>query len=112
MLRFYRESLPSPRQTVNRSQRLSQTLPLAFWAYWLIICLGVSIEWCLIFWGADFLEKVVGLSRVNAATMMIIFFGAMVLGRFAGSRLSRRLSSATLLQLAVGITVVGFPIFG
>jgi predicted MFS family arabinose efflux permease len=111
MLRFYREPLPSPRQTLNRSHRLNQTLPLVFWAYWLIICLGVSIEWCLIFWGADFLEKVVGLSRVDAATMMIIFFGAMVLGRFAGSRLSRRLSTATLLKLAIGITLVGFPIF-
>ncbi len=111
MLYFYRESLPSPRQTAHRSQRLGRTLPLVFWAYWVIICLSVSIEWCFIFWGADFLEKVVGLSRVNAATMMIVFFGAMVLGRFAGSRLSRRLSSATLLQLAIGITVVGFPIF-
>jgi fucose permease len=84
---------------------------VAFWTYWLVIYLGVSIEWCLIFWGADFLEKVVGLSQINAATMMIVFFGAMVLGRVAGSRLSRSVPSAKLLLLAIGITIAGFPVF-
>jgi predicted MFS family arabinose efflux permease len=106
---FRRVSLPQA--AVPRSQAAAQTLPLVFWAYWFVICLGVSIEWCLIFWGADFLEKVVGLSRVNAATMMSLFFGAMVLGRFAGSWLSRVVPSASLLLLAIGITMLGFPLF-
>jgi fucose permease len=108
---FRHVSLPRSRQAISRSQDSTQTLPLVFWAYWFVICLGVSIEWCLIFWGADFLEKVIGLSRVNAATMMSVFFGAMVLGRFAGSRLSRVVPSASLLLLAIGITLVGFPLF-
>jgi MFS family permease len=110
-LYFRRESLPEAPQTTSHSQRIGQALPLIFWAYWFIICLGVSIEWCLIFWGADFLEKVVGLSQVNAATMMSVFFAAMVLGRFIGSRLSRVVSSAMLLLLATAITAVGFPVF-
>ncbi|HXV41698.1 MAG TPA: MFS transporter [Anaerolineae bacterium] len=103
--------VPLPQAAMPRSQVTAQTLPLVFWAYWFVICLGVSIEWCLIFWGADFLEKVVGLSRVNAATMMSLFFGAMVLGRLAGSWLSRVVPGATLLLLATGITMVGFPLF-
>jgi predicted MFS family arabinose efflux permease len=111
VLLFYRESLPGPRRAATQSHGLSQTLPVAFWTYWLVIYLGVSIEWCLIFWGADFLEKVVGLSQINAATMMIVFFGAMVLGRVAGSRLSRSVPSAKLLLLAIGITIAGFPVF-
>jgi fucose permease len=106
---FRRVSLPQA--AMLRSQATAQTLPLVFWAYWFVICLGVSIEWCLIFWGADFLEKVVGLSQVNAAIMMSLFFGAMVLGRFAGSWLSRVVPSPTLLLLAIGITMVGFPLF-
>ncbi|MBI1879814.1 MAG: MFS transporter, partial [Chloroflexi bacterium] len=110
-LRFHRESFPAVQQATPRSRATNQTLPLVFWAYWFVICLGVSIEWCLIFWGADFLEKVAGLSQVNAATMMSVFFIAMVLGRFAGSRLSRVVPSATLLLLATVITVLGFPLF-
>jgi fucose permease len=108
---FRQETIPSPRPAALRRPLQGQPLPIAFWAYWVVICLGVSIEWCLIFWGADFLEKVIGLSQVNAATMMSIFFGAMVIGRFAGSRLSRIRPGATLLLLALGITIVGFPMF-
>ncbi|MBE7552083.1 MAG: MFS transporter [Anaerolineales bacterium] len=108
---FHSELLPAAKAATTRSRTTSQPLPLVFWAYWLVIYLGVSIEWCLIFWGADFLEKVIGLSQVNAATMMSVFFVAMVVGRFVGSRLSRVFPSAPLLLVAGGITVIGFPIF-
>ncbi len=110
-LSFRRESFPEAKRAASYSQAPGQPLPLVFWAYWFVVCLGVSIEWCLIFWGADFLEKVIGLSQVNAATMMSVFFVAMVLGRFAGSRLSRVIPGATLLLIATGITVLGFPLF-
>jgi fucose permease len=110
-LRYHREPLPAAKPAAARFQAPRQSLPLVFWAYWLVIYLGVSIEWCLIFWGADFLEKVIGLSQVNAATMMSVFFVAMVVGRFVGSRLSRLVPSASLLLIAIGITVIGFPIF-
>jgi fucose permease len=110
-LRYHREALPAANPVTSRSYAAAQSLPLVFWAYWLVIYLGVSIEWCLIFWGADFLEKVIGLSQVNATTMMSVFFVAMVIGRFVGSCLSRLVSSASLLLIAVGITVAGFPIF-
>ncbi|MCK6623968.1 MAG: MFS transporter [Anaerolineae bacterium] len=110
-LRFRRQLLPERQRGSSHSRAGSRPLPLVFWAYWFVICISVSVEWCLIFWGADFLEKVVGLSQVNAATMMSIFFGAMVVGRFVGSRLTRILSGATLLLLAIGITLVGFPLF-
>jgi fucose permease len=51
------------------------------------------------------------LSKVNAATMMGLFFGAMVIGRIAGSRLSRTIPSPTLLLAALGIVVIGFPLY-
>jgi predicted MFS family arabinose efflux permease len=110
-LGFRRETIPAPRPAALRHPAQGQPLPIAFWAYWVVICLGVSIEWCLIFWGADFLEKVIGLGQINAATMMSLFFGAMVVGRFAGSRLSRTRPSETLLLFALGITLAGFPLF-
>ncbi|NJN94715.1 MAG: MFS transporter [Anaerolineales bacterium] len=110
-LRFRRQPLPERQKVSLRTQAGKQSLPLVFWAYWFVICLSVSIEWCLIFWGADFLEKVIGLSQVNAATMMSVFFGAMVVGRVVGSGLTRIMPGAKLLLLAIGVTIIGFPLF-
>jgi fucose permease len=109
--RFLRVSIPDTRGASPRSGPAGRGLPLSFWAYWLVIILCVSVEWCLVFWGADFLESSLGLSKVNAATTMSIFFLAMVLGRLSGSRLSRAVSSANLLLFALGISLAGFPIF-
>jgi MFS family permease len=89
----------------------SSALPAGFWAFWVVVVLVVSIEWCLVVWGADYLETVIGLSKVNAATAMGVFFVAIVVGRFVGSRLARRLPGATLLLLALAVTAAGFPLF-
>ncbi|MEW6579319.1 MAG: MFS transporter [Chloroflexota bacterium] len=83
-------------------------LPAVFWAYWLVIFLGVSVEWCVIFWGADFLETSVGLRRVDASTLMSVFFAAMLLGRILGSRLSRGAPIGPLLLAAVLVAAAGF----
>jgi fucose permease len=109
--RFLRLTIPGARQGSTHSGPSIRGLPLSFWAYWVVLVLCVSVEWCLVFWGADFLENTLGMSKVNAATTMSIFFLAMVLGRLAGSRLSRGMSSATLLLFALSISLAGFPVF-
>lgn len=83
-------------------------LPAAFWAYWLVVFLCVAIEWSVIFWGADFLETSVGLRKVDASTLMSVFFAAHLLGRAAGSRLARRVPVGALLLTAALIAVAGF----
>lgn len=110
-LSFYRVAIPEAKPSLTQSASGRRRLPPVFWAYWIVNFIGVSIEWCLIFWGADFLEKVIGLSQINAVTLMSVFLGAMVLGRFAGSRLSRVIPSARLLLGAMIITLIGFPLF-
>ncbi len=110
--RFYREPIPdcSPDRVKSRAGGRTR-LPAAFWAYWVLICLVVSIEWCLVVWGADYLEHIAGLSKVNASTTMGVFFAAMLLGRLIGSGLARILSGTTLLLIALGVASVGFPVF-
>ncbi|MGQ9851743.1 MAG: MFS transporter [Aggregatilineaceae bacterium] len=83
-------------------------LPGLFWAYWLVVFLSVSAEWSTIFWGADFLETSVGLRKVDAATLMSVFFGAILLGRILGSRLARRIPLSTLLPGAALLAWGGF----
>lgn len=106
---FGRTAVPAIRTT--KSERARQTLPRRFWLFWFVMVIAVSIEWCLTFWGNDFLRKVVGLAPADAATLMGIYFGAIVLGRIAGSRLARQMSDVQLLWSVIGVTIAGFPLF-
>lgn len=100
-----------PGTSMGAHGRGRRGLPGAFYAYALVISLGVAVEWCVVFWAADFLERSAGLARPDAATAMAAFFVAMVMGRFAGSRLAARMPSANLLQGALLLTGAGFLVF-
>jgi len=102
---------PSTTSTQADPPRLKQRLPRLFWIYWVAIVLAVSVEFCMISWSADYLEKVLGLLKAEAAQAVSLFFAGMILGRFAGSRLVRRFSTARLLVAALALAAVGFLIF-
>jgi MFS family permease len=110
ILRYRRQQFPEAPPDVEGGGR-SRGLPRLFWAYWLVMTLGVAIEWSLVFWGADFLNGVAGLARTDAVTLMSVFFLAMVSGRFAGSRLTRRIAAAKLLLLAQAVALLGFLLY-
>ncbi|MCC7448624.1 MAG: MFS transporter [Anaerolineae bacterium] len=110
-LRYWHTAVPEA-PDYHKTEAMQQgPLPPLFWVYWGIVVFSTSIEWCTIFWGADFLEKVVGLNKIDAASLVSVFFIASVTGRLVGSRLTRILPGSTLLMLASGITLVGFLCF-
>ena len=88
-----------------------QQLPVAFWMLCLALFLLVAVEWCMAYWGADFLASVVGLERATAATAMTLFFVAMAGGRLIGSRLARRYSGLNLLLAAIAVALAEFLLF-
>ncbi|MBN1200271.1 MAG: MFS transporter [Anaerolineae bacterium] len=89
----------------------TRALPSIFWVYWLTLVLGVSVEWSVVSWGANFLVSANDLANADASIVMTLFFVAMVIGRAAGSRSSRRLNIIWLLYAALGIGGAGFMIF-
>ena len=109
-LRSHAVTIPphTARPSLSPATGRAARLPAVFWAYWLVVFLGVSVEWCVIFWGPDFLETSVGLRRVDASTLMSVFFAAHLLGRILGSRLSRRMPVGPLLLAAVSVAAAGF----
>lgn len=107
---FSGERVPPSESTAMSPESKPGKLPRTYWLYWTVIALGVAVEWSMIFWGADFLENVVGLSKVDAAGSMAIFFAAMLIGRISGSRLARMFPTSRLLIAAILTMVVGFPI--
>ena len=110
-LTFYRQAIPD--RPVARAQSTPEggRLPAAFWLYWIVLFFVVAVEMSVVVWATDFLDSVAGLSRTDAVLGYSAFPAAMLVGRIAGSRLTRRSSSLTLLLMALGVTLVGFPLF-
>jgi fucose permease len=102
---------PLGRASTQASDKASSALPARFWIYFGVLFLGVSVEWCVAYWGADFLENGVGLERSAAASALSVFFVAMLAGRLLGSRLARGMAGGTLLLATLCLALAGFPLF-
>ena len=111
-LAFFFRPPDLPRTTAKDEDRpVGLALPPRYWGLWALVALGVASEWCVAYWGADFLADGTGLGRAAAATSLTAFFVAMMVGRIASSRLARYLPAALLLAATLGLALVGFPLF-
>lgn len=112
LLRVFFQHVPFPESPASLPHQLHSRskLPRIYWIYWNILVLAVSVEFCIIFWSATFLEMERGLPKANAAFVMSLFLGAMVLGRLIGSRISHYAQSEKIVLGSVGISFVGFLI--
>ncbi len=91
--------------------RARQPLTILFWVYWTALALAVSVEFCMIFWSADYLANVLGMLKADAAQAVSLFLAGMILGRLAGSRLVQRFSAAKLVTAAILLASGGFLVF-
>ncbi len=107
---FNRVALPQatsdPTDSTSR-QRLS----VLYWVYWAALVLAVSVEFCMIFWSADYLENSLGLPKVDAASAVSLFLGGMIVGRLAGSRLVQRLATQHVIIGSILAAGIGFLMF-
>ncbi|MDQ5854686.1 MAG: MFS transporter, partial [Chloroflexota bacterium] len=108
---FGREPFPQTARAGMTDAAARPPLPAAFWAYWIVMLLIVSTEFCILLWGADFLATVVGLTRSAAAAALSGFLLAVVVGRIVGSRLAGYNADARLFLGALAITGAGFGIY-
>ena len=97
--------------TVEELAQSRQPLPALFWLYWVGIVLSVSVEFCMIFWSADYLEQVLGLIKADAAQAVSLFLAAMIVGRIAGSRLVQRYSTRGVVTVSIVVAGIGFLLF-
>jgi len=110
-LGFGHPTLPpsaAPQEEVPSTRR---PLPGLFWVYWLGIVLAVSVEFCMIFWSADYLENSLGILKVQAAQSVSLFLAAMIVGRLAASRLVQFFSVHRVVTASVLVAGTGFAIF-
>jgi len=93
------------------STRSRRALPRLFWVYWVALFLGVAVEFCMVFWSADYLEQVLGIGKASAAQAVSLFLAAMIMGRVIGSRLVQRFSPRTVVSISILIAGLGFLLF-
>lgn len=106
-----RGAAPTTSTPAKETTQPHQPLPLLFWIYWVALVLAVSVEFCMIFWSADYLENVLGMLKVSAAQSVSLFLAAMIVGRMAGSRLVQRFSTRSVVAISILIAGVGFLVF-
>ncbi len=104
---FNRVSFP-PTQTPADSNRGERQLPALYWVYWAALVVAVSVEFCMIFWSADYLETGLGMPKAEAAQAVSVFLGGMIVGRLASSRLVQRFSTHQIVTGSLLVATVGF----
>jgi fucose permease len=111
LLGFGRAAPPPLTSHEEDSPSTRRTLPLLFWVYWVALVLAVSVEFCMIFWSADYLENSLGMLKANAAQAVSIFLGGMIVGRLAGSRLVQLFSTRRVVIASILVAASGFLLF-
>jgi MFS family permease len=98
-------------QPAAEARPASQPLPRRFWLFWLAIILVVAVEYCMVFWSADYLRSVSGLSIGIAAQAVSLFQAGMILGRLSASRLLLRFSVTQILTASMALAAAGFLLY-
>ena len=110
-LGFGRGTPPQSSSGATRLASARRPLPIRYWVYWAALVLAVSVEFCMIFWSADYLENGLGMTKVNAVQALSLFLAAMIVGRFAGSRLVQRFAPRNVVIASILLAGAGFALY-
>jgi fucose permease len=108
---FGRVSLPATAATRLEPDRRGESLPVLYWTYWVALALAVAVEFCMIFWSADYLQHALGMAQANAAQAVSLFLIGMIAGRVAGSRIVPRIPINKFVTLSILVAGIGFMIY-
>ena len=92
------------------SRQVSGRLPGAFWIATTMLVCATGAEWCITSWGATFVKDAADVSADTAVSLMIGYFGGVVVGRTVGSRLARQRDPATVFAVALVVAAAGFAV--
>lgn len=80
-----------------------------------LVAVGIGIEFCVVYFGAELLSATTSLSTKAAVTAMALFYAGLLAGRVAGGALARtpgrgsRLLSASLAVTLAGVLALWLP---
>jgi MFS family permease len=102
---------PLPPAPAGRPAGRRGRLSLSCWLLAGLVAVGIAVEFCLIYFGAEVLTST-GLRTAQAATAMSGFYLGILGGRVCGAYLTRRAGRAVpLLWTSLAVTAAGFGLF-
>jgi len=84
------------------------SLPFLYWVYWFGLVLAVSVEFCMVFWSAAYMETILGMDKANAAQAVSLFMAGMIGGRLVSSRLAHTIAPRKMVLGSILLAGVGF----
>jgi MFS family permease len=108
-LRYRRQPLPPA--PAGRPAGRQARLPLSCWLLATMVAVGIAVEFCPIYFGAEALTAT-GLRTAQAAIAMSGFYLGLLGGRVGGAYLTRRAGrTVPLLYVSLAVTAAGFLVF-
>jgi predicted MFS family arabinose efflux permease len=102
---------PLPAAPAGPSAEGRARLPVSCWLLATLVAVGIAVEFCLVYFGAESLAAT-GLRAAQAATAMSGFYLGILAGRVGGAWLTRRAGRAVpLLWASLAMTAAGFGLF-
>jgi MFS family permease len=100
-------------EVAARPQAIPGRRPLStsFWMLAVLVALGIGIEFCLIYFGAELLIHSEHLSTADAGAALSLFYAGLLAGRMIGGRLTRRPGRAgPLVLVSLAVVTAGFAV--
>jgi MFS family permease len=108
-LRYRRQ--PLPEAPARRSRKDRVRLSRSCWLLAGLVAVGIAVEFCLVYFGAELLTST-GLRTTAAATAMSGFYLGILVGRVGGAWLIRQAGrTVPLLWISLAVTMAGFLLF-
>jgi MFS family permease len=110
-LAFRNPTLPEGTALAEEPTPNRSPLSTSFWILAVLVALGIGIEFCPIYFGAELLGHSVHLSTAAAGAALSLFFAGLLVGRMVGGRLTRRPGRAgPLVLLSLAVVTAGFVV--
>ncbi|MGB4594467.1 MAG: MFS transporter [Anaerolineaceae bacterium] len=100
-----------PIVVTDEGVRQKGRLPRKFWLYWISLVLGVSVEFCTIYYASLYSKQVLELTQSQSVQSLSLFLAGMVIGRLVTSNLVKRFSRNSILVTSIIVAAVGFGLF-
>jgi fucose permease len=86
-------------------------LPTIYWLFWIAIVFAVAIEFCMVFWSADYMERELGMLRSNAAKTVSLFLAGMIIGRLLSSWILRYVGTYKIVMASCLFGLLAFLLY-
>lgn len=106
------QALPAQKPSQEQgAAKQGSGLPASFWKPWILIFVGVGVEWSVGFWATEYMKGLPGHSVSLAAAGAGVFQIAAVFSRLTSSRLIGRFGERKIIIAAMCIVALGFPLY-